>query len=68
MFCMATRMTTRTGNTIHFDINGFIESIDCQKVDGKQLYIDSKKGKNDRKGQESPFMREAIGQLMTGSS
>ena len=92
----------KTGNTIHFDIAGFMASNDCQKIDenmkrwqgeyrisgyeqkiiissvpgigdvnieckdGKQLYIESKKGKSDKKGQEYPLMREAIGQLMTG--
>jgi hypothetical protein len=39
-------------------------NIECK--DGKKLYIESKKGKNDKKGQEYPLMREAIGQLMTG--
>lgn len=39
-------------------------NIECK--DGRQLYIESKKGKKDKKGQEYPLMREAIGQLMTG--
>jgi hypothetical protein len=92
----------KTGNTVHFDIDGFMADNDCQKIDGnmkrwqgeyringydqkiiissvpgigdvnieckdgKQLYIESKKGKNDKNGQEYPLMREAIGQLMTG--
>ena len=34
--------------------------------DGKCLYVESKKGRADKKGQEYPLMREAIGQLMTG--
>lgn len=34
--------------------------------DGKQLYIESKKGKNDKSSSEYSLMREAIGQLMTG--
>lgn len=93
----------KTGNTIHFDIYGFLAAHDCRKVsgvvnswqgiyevdgykpkiiisstpglgdvniittDGKQLYVESKKGKeNNRSNSEYPLMREAIGQLMTG--
>lgn len=92
----------KTGDTVHFDINKFLLSNKCRKIDvysdrwqgeyqidgyapkiiissvpgigdvnilctdGKRLYIESKKGKNDKKGQEYPLMREAIGQLMTG--
>lgn len=33
---------------------------------GKQVYIESKKGKNKKSSQEYSLMREAIGQLMTG--
>lgn len=36
-------------------------------TDGKQLYVESKKGKEKkRSNSEYPLMREAIGQLMTG--
>lgn len=92
----------KTGNTVHFDIVGFLADNDCKKIDGdmsrwqgeyringyrqkiivssvpgigdvnidcnagKQLYIESKKGKDYKKGMEYPLMREAIGQLMTG--
>lgn len=34
--------------------------------DGTNLYVESKKGKANKSGQEYPLMREAIGQLMTG--
>lgn len=34
--------------------------------DGRTVYAECKKGKNDKRGQEYPLMREAIGQLMTG--
>lgn len=34
--------------------------------DGRQLYIESKKGKSGKSSSEYPLMREAIGQLMTG--
>ena len=43
-----------------------IGDVNILRNDGKELYIESKKGKNDKKGQEYPLMREAIGQLMTG--
>jgi hypothetical protein len=33
--------------------------------DGRKLYVESKKGKVNKSGQEYPLMREAIGQLMT---
>ena len=33
--------------------------------DGTNLYVESKKGKPNKSGQEYPLMREAIGQLMT---
>jgi hypothetical protein len=33
--------------------------------DGRKLYVESKKGKENKSGQEYPLMREAIGQLMT---
>lgn len=93
----------KTGNTIHFDIYGFLSAHECKKIsgsvdkwqgiyvvegykpriiissipgvgdvnilsiDGKLLYIESKKGKaKNRSNMEYPLMREAIGQLMTG--
>lgn len=34
--------------------------------DEKKLLVESKKGKDNKRGQEYPLMREAIGQLMTG--
>lgn len=43
-----------------------IGDVNILRKDGKELYIESKKGKNDKKGQEYSLMREAIGQLMTG--
>ena len=33
---------------------------------GRKLLVESKKGKDNKSGQEYPLMREAIGQLMTG--
>lgn len=36
-------------------------------LNGKKLYVESKKGKENKSGQEYPLMREAIGQLMTSS-
>lgn len=92
----------KSGNTIHFDIFGFLKNIGLRKldneserwqgeyalagydshiiisstpgigdvnvklVDGSAIYAECKKGKNDKRGQEYPLMREAIGQLMTG--
>ena len=43
-----------------------IGDVNIKLHSGKILYIESKKGKADKKGQEYPLMREAIGQLMTG--
>ena len=51
-----------------YRINGYIQKVIVSSVpgigdvnieckDGKQLYIESKKGKNDKKGQEYPLMR-----------
>lgn len=92
----------KTGNTVHFDIFGFMDAVGLRKVDteperwqgeysldgyenhiivsstpgigdvniqcvdGNAIYAECKKGKNDKRGQEYPLMREAIGQLMTG--
>ena len=43
--------------------------VTIKTLDGKTIYIESKKGDLLRKrGQEYPLMREAIGQLMTGLS
>lgn len=42
--------------------------ISIKTLDGKTIYIESKKGDLLKKrGQEYPLMREAIGQLMTGA-
>lgn len=41
------------------DVNVILE-------DGTSLYVESKKGKENRLGKEYSLMREAIGQLMTG--
>lgn len=43
-----------------------IGDVNIKLVDGKTIYAECKKGKNDKRGQEYPLMREAIGQLMTG--
>ena len=41
--------------------------VNVTTTDGKQLYIESKKGKEkNHSNSEYPLMREAIGQLMTG--
>ena len=44
-----------------------IGDVNVQLLDGKKLYVESKKGKENKSGQEYPLMREAIGQLMTGT-
>lgn len=92
----------KTGNTVHFDIVGFLKDeglyklddeperwqgeyalagydshviisstpgigdVNIKLIDGSVVYAECKKGKNDKRGQEYPLMREAIGQLMTG--
>lgn len=43
-----------------------IGDVNVKLVDGGIVYAECKKGKNDKRGQEYPLMREAIGQLMTG--
>ena len=43
-----------------------IGDVNVKLVDGGVVYAECKKGKNDKRGQEYPLMREAIGQLMTG--
>ena len=43
-----------------------IGDVNIKLPDGKSLYVESKKGRADKKGQKYPLMREAIGQLMTG--
>ena len=44
-----------------------IGDVNIATVDGKHLYVESKKGKEkNRSNSEYPLMREAIGQLMTG--
>ncbi len=44
-----------------------IGDVNIELLDGKILYVESKKGKSANKsGQEYMLMREAIGQLMTG--
>ncbi|MGN0169515.1 MAG: hypothetical protein ACI39H_02005 [Lachnospiraceae bacterium] len=42
-----------------------IGDVKIETLDGKSIVVESKKGKNDKKGLEYPMMREAIGQLMT---
>lgn len=42
-----------------------IGDVNVWLSDGKKLYVESKKGKENKSGQEYPLMREAIGQLMT---
>lgn len=44
-----------------------VGDVKIETKDGKTILVESKKGKKDKKGQEYPLMREAIGQLMTGS-
>lgn len=59
-----------------YDIEGYAPKLEISSVpgigdvnisllSGKQLWIESKKGKTNRSGQEYVLMREAIGQLMT---
>ena len=43
-----------------------IGNVNVKLIDGSIIYAECKKGKNDKRGQEYPLMREAIGQLMTG--
>ena len=43
-----------------------IGDVNIKLLDGQIIYAECKKGKNDKRGQEYPLMREAIGQLMTG--
>ena len=44
-----------------------IGDVNITAMDGKKLYVESKKGKEkNRSNFEYPLMREAIGQLMTG--
>lgn len=42
-----------------------IGDVNIRLLSGKQLWIESKKGKTNKSGQEYVLMREAIGQLMT---
>lgn len=42
-----------------------IGDVNIQLLSGQQLWIESKKGKTNKSGQEYKLMREAIGQLMT---
>lgn len=42
-----------------------IGDVNIQLFSGQQLWIESKKGKTNKSGQEYKLMREAIGQLMT---
>lgn len=59
-----------------YEVNGYepkieissapgIGDVHIQLTSGKQLWIESKKGKTNKSGQEYVLMREAIGQLMT---
>lgn len=43
-----------------------IGDVNIILCDGCIIHAECKKGKNDKRGQEYPLMREAIGQLMTG--
>ena len=43
-----------------------IGDVNVKLLNGNVIYAECKKGKNDKRGQEYPLMREAIGQLMTG--
>ncbi len=43
-----------------------IEDVNVILEDGTNLYVESKKGKENKSGQEYSLMCEAIGQLMTG--
>lgn len=43
-----------------------IGDVNVKLIDGKVVYAECKKGKNDKRGKEYPLMREAIGQLVTG--
>lgn len=36
--------------------------------DGRRIWVECKKGKDDKRGQEYSLMREAIGQLVTGQN
>lgn len=46
--------------------NPGIVDVNVMLQDGRTIFAECKKGKNDKRGQEYPLMREAIGQLMTG--
>ena len=43
-----------------------IGDVNIKLTNGRVIYAECKKGKKDKRGQEYPLMREAIGQLMTG--
>ncbi len=43
-----------------------IGDVNVKLIDGRTIYAECKKGKNDKRGEEYPLMREAIGQLTTG--
>lgn len=43
-----------------------IGDVIVKLIDSSVIYAECKKGKNDKRGQEYPLMREAIGQIMTG--
>lgn len=43
-----------------------IGDVNVKLTDGSVVFAECKKGKNDKRGQEYPLMREAIGQIMTG--
>ena len=42
-----------------------IGDVNVRLENGKLIYVECKKGKKDKRGQEYPLMREAIGQVMT---
>ena len=42
-----------------------IGDVTAHLADGRELYVECKKGKTNKSSQEYPLMREAIGQIMT---
>lgn len=42
--------------------------VTAKLKDGRMVYAECKKGRSDKKGQEYPLMREAIGQLITSKN
>lgn len=56
------------GNDSHIIISSTpgIGDVNIKHIDGSIIYVECKKGNKNKRGQEYPLMREAIGQLMTG--